>query len=189
MPVIRVDLIRGYDGETKRRLGEALTAAVRTTINAPLDGITVILTEAEPDGYWRGAKSRRPGAPVHDPASRVRAYLEAVGARDFDRARTFLADGFRMVFPGGVEMTRLEELAEWAATRYRRIAKTIDGIETCPGIETQTVWCFGTLSGVWPDGTSFDGIRFTDRFVLSNDMIVEQQVWNDIAETFHSESV
>ena len=189
MPVVRVDLILGYDSDTKRRLGQALTAAVRATIDAPLDGITVVMEEADPDAYLRGGQCRQPGPVKPDPAERVRTFLEAMAARDFAVARTYVADGFRMVFPGGVAMTRFEELSAWAAARYQRIAKTIDGIEICPGLDNQVVWCFGTLSGAWLDGTHFAGIRFTDRFVLCNDLIVEQQVWNDLAETSRSVTV
>ncbi|MGB1034547.1 MAG: 4-oxalocrotonate tautomerase, partial [Primorskyibacter sp.] len=45
------------------------------------------------------------------------------------------------------------------------------------------VYCRGTLSGEWPDGTAFDAIRFIDRFEIVGDKITKQDVWNDIAET------
>ncbi|EDZ42034.1 4-oxalocrotonate tautomerase [Rhodobacteraceae bacterium HTCC2083] len=45
------------------------------------------------------------------------------------------------------------------------------------------VYCRGTLSGEWPDGTTFTGIRFIDRFEVVGDKLTQQDVWNDIAET------
>ena len=44
------------------------------------------------------------------------------------------------------------------------------------------VFCFGTLSGSWLDGSGFSGIRFVDRFELEGETIVSQMVWNDMAE-------
>ena len=40
----------------------------------------------------------------------------------------------------------------------------------------------GTLAGEWPDGTAFSGIRFIDRFEVTDGKITQQDVWNDIAE-------
>ena len=38
------------------------------------------------------------------------------------------------------------------------------------------------MTGSWPDGRSFQGVRFCDRVVLRNGLIVEMQVWSDLAE-------
>ena len=40
----------------------------------------------------------------------------------------------------------------------------------------------GTMAGAWLDGTPFTGVRFCDRLVLRNGLLVEMQVWNDLAE-------
>ena len=40
----------------------------------------------------------------------------------------------------------------------------------------------GTLQGEWPDGISFQGICFIDRFELADGRITRQDVWNDLAE-------
>jgi len=108
----------------------------------------------------------------------VRDYLAAMEARDLPRARAHLAPGFRMTFPGGTTMTTLEELIAWAAPRYRFVTKTYDGFDALGGV----VVCFGTLAGEWPDGTPFAGIRFIDRFELSDGRITRQDVWNDLGE-------
>ena len=48
--------------------------------------------------------------------------------------------------------------------------------------DVRLVYCFGTLSGEWLDGTSFEGIRFIDRFEVVGDKISRQDVWNDMGE-------
>ena len=45
------------------------------------------------------------------------------------------------------------------------------------------VYVSGTLSGEWPDGAAFTGIRFIDRFEVERGLIRCQDVWNDLAET------
>jgi len=121
---------------------------------------------------------------VPTPRETVRAYLDAMEKRDIDTAQSFLADGFTMRFPGTPPMTALSELIAWAAPRYRFVSKTYDGYDTVGGEDgTAIVYCRGTLSGEWPDGTAFSGIRFIDRFELSGAKITRQDVWNDLAET------
>ena len=120
-----------------------------------------------------------PGNPAEILADR---FLEAMGRRDFAAAETFLAPGFTMTFPGGRRFTRLAELSEFAQSRYRFVRKRIEAFETVPGEGAQQVWVLGTLEGEWPDGTPFDGIRFVDRFTVRGDRLVEQRVWNDLAE-------
>lgn len=183
MPVIRVTLIEGYPDETRQRLGLALTSAVRATIAAPLDGITVAIEEVKPSNYMRGGQSRTPGKSLAEPVARIREFLEAMEARDLEKAKTFLAPEFRMTFPGGEEFSRLEELIAWAGPRYNFVRKTYERFDTSVGADGAVVYCFGTLDGEWPDGTAFSGIRFIDRFEFSGDLIVRQQVWNDLAES------
>jgi hypothetical protein len=112
----------------------------------------------------------------------VRDFLAAMEARDLERARSFLAEGFVMHFPGGPAMTTLEELIAWAAPRYSGVRKTYEGVDVMPGAGETIVYCFGTLSGAWPDGESFQGIRFIDRFTVAGNRILDQRVWNDLAE-------
>lgn len=183
MPVIMVTLIEGYDEETRRDLSTRLTDAARNAIGAPPDGITVILNEVPATNYMRGRTSRIPGAPLPAPAQVARDYLEAMERRDLEGASAFLAEGFAMTFPGGATFSRPEELMEWATGRYRSIAKTYERFDEAPCAEGAVVYCFGTLSGEWPDGTAFSGIRFIDRFTVAEGKLIDQRVWNDLAET------
>lgn len=113
----------------------------------------------------------------------VRAYLAAMEARDIRAARTMLDTDFAMTFPGGARFTTLEELMAWAEPRYRWVKKHYDRFDEAPG-ETgeRIVYCYGTLFGEWPDGTPFGGIRFIDRFAIRDSKLVDQLVWNDLAE-------
>ncbi|MEM7488405.1 MAG: nuclear transport factor 2 family protein [Pseudomonadota bacterium] len=113
-----------------------------------------------------------------DPAATCLAFLDALGARDLDRAARHLASGVEMIFPGPTRMTTLPELIAWSKDRYATIAKTVDGTDVAGG----TVYVRGTLSGTWPDGTAFAGIRFIDRFEVEGGLIRRQDVWNDLAE-------
>ena len=114
-----------------------------------------------------------------DASEIVRAYLAAMEARDLPTARAHLAPGFTMTFPGGIRLHSLEALIDWAAPRYRFVTKTFEGFDALGPV----VYCFGTLAGEWPDGTAFHGIRFIDRFELSDGLITRQDVWNDLGET------
>src|SRR5262245_41531163 len=98
--------------------------------------------------------------------------------RDLAAARTFLAPGFFMVFPGGRRFDTLEQLVDWARGRYRRALKKYDRFDTAG----DTVYCFGSLYGELLDGTPYSGIRFIDRFTVKDGKLVDQNVWNDMGE-------
>lgn len=117
-----------------------------------------------------------------DPAAIVRAFLDTMEARDLEGAKAFLADGFTMTFPGGGRFTTLDELIAWAAPRYRRVGKIYERYDVVPAGDGGIVYCFGALHGEWPDGTPFEGIRFIDRFTVAGGKLVDQMVWNDLAE-------
>lgn len=183
MPVIRVTLIEGYDDDVRGRLLEGYSQVTRTVLEAIPDGITTFIEEVKQTSYRRGNQLKFPKAPPPAPEHIVRDYLGAMERRDLETARGYLADGFTMTFPGGVQFTGLDELIAWAAPRYRRISKVYEGFDTVPGMEVATVYCRGMLEGEWPDGRAFSGIRFIDRFTVGGGKLKDQQVWNDLAET------
>lgn len=183
MPVITVTLIEGYDAATRRRLGERLTDAAMATIAAPAEGVTVIINEVAPASYMRGRTAKTPGPAPTPPAEVCLAFLDAVGRRDLDAAAAMTGEGFTMTFPGGARFTEFRQLLDWAAPRYRRIAKTIERVEEAPLGARVAVYVSGTLSGEWPDGAAFAGIRFIDRFEVERGLIHSQEVWNDLAES------
>lgn len=124
--------------------------------------------------------------PVSDPVQVVRDYLAAMERRDLAAAKAMLAPGFRMTFPGGHRLDTLEQLVEYAKIRYRSARKTYERFDLVPGAApaggASVVYCFGTLQGELLSGEPYSGIRFIDRFTVSGGSLVDQAVWNDMAE-------
>lgn len=182
MPIINVDLIRGYSSAARQLLAERLTDACTSVIKAPADLVTVLVREVDGDNYMRGRTHRSPGPAHADQADVVRDYLAAMERRDLAAAEAFLAPGFTMRFPGDRVFQQLAELIEWGGTRYQSIGKSIERVDVCPAATGAVVYCYGTLHGRWPEGGEFSGIRFIDRFEVSDGLLVSQDVWNDLAE-------
>ncbi|MEQ8658956.1 MAG: tautomerase family protein [Hyphomicrobiales bacterium] len=182
MPSVAVTMIEGYSEEAKERLCSALTGAVRQVVPAQPDGIIIALHEVPAANYMRGGKHRQPAPALPDAAQLVRQFLGHMEARDLGAARAMLAHTFTMTFPGGVTMNTLEDLIAWAKPRYSFVRKTYERFDTASGDEGPTVYCYGTLSGEWLDGTAFEGIRFMDRFETSDGKLTRQDVWNDMGE-------
>ena len=112
------------------------------------------------------------------PEQTVRAYLDAMERRDLAAAKAFLAPGFFMVFPGNKRFDALEQLVESAKGRYRSARKTYERYETAG----DAVYCYGKLHGELLDGSPYSGVRFIDRFTVRGGKLVDQNVWNDMAE-------
>jgi ketosteroid isomerase-like protein len=117
---------------------------------------------------------------MNTPSMVVRDYLQAWADRDLAKAKGFLADGFTMVYPGDARFTRLEDLAEQMAQRYRRVRKRFERFDEAPLKEGMAVYCFGTLYGEFADGRPFEGVRFIDRFTVRDGRLVDHRVWNDL---------
>jgi phenylpyruvate tautomerase PptA (4-oxalocrotonate tautomerase family) len=183
MPYIQVTLIQGYSDTARLRMSERITRAVRGTIAAPLDGTVVAINEVAPSSWMRGGKSfRSPGPEMADAAQLVRDFLTAMQDRDLGLAQSFLAPDFVMEFPGPARMHSLAELIAWAKPRYRSISKAYERFDECYGDDATVVYCYGSLSGEWPDGSPFSGIRFIDRFTVRGGKLADQTVWNDLGE-------
>ena len=112
----------------------------------------------------------------------VRTYLRLVEARDLDAASEFLADDVLIVFPGGRTFGSLTDQVASSAGRFRSVKKTLDQLDVVSDGAEATVYVYGTLAGQALDGSSFNGVRFIDRFALNDGQIVSQMVWNDLAE-------
>lgn len=183
MPIVELHVLQGYGPDAKRRLGESLTDAVRLVVPAAPDAITVMIHEMPTEHYYRGRTPRHGAPALSDPEACVRDFLNCMERREIDDARAMLGDGFTMQFPGSPEMTQLEELLAWAKPRYQSVTKTYERFDAMQSAgPAAIVYCFGTLSGKWNDGTAFFGIRFIDRFELEGGKITRQDVWNDMAE-------
>jgi hypothetical protein len=126
-----------------------------------------------------------------DPVELATTFLRLMEARDLDAAGRYLADGVTITFPGGRTFTNLADQVASSAGRFRGVTKTFDQfdvVERAPGGEgggggEHVVYVFGTLAGTALDGTTFNGVRYIDRFVIRDGRIVDQRVWNDLAES------
>jgi hypothetical protein len=116
------------------------------------------------------------------PTEFIREYLNASSERRMSDAASYLAEEAALVFPQG-RFNGLEAMAAAMSGRYRTISKRHDTWDVVETDGDTVVVTTGTLSGVNTHGVSFENIRFCDRFVLRNGRIMEQHVWNDLAES------
>jgi phenylpyruvate tautomerase PptA (4-oxalocrotonate tautomerase family) len=182
MPLIECTLIEGYNSDTRRLVSERITDAACSAIGASPEFVIVTVKEVAAENYMRGRSQKIPAPAPIQPDEIVKQFLSSMHNRKLDDAQKWLADGAEMVFPGGKRFTALVEIVAWAKTRYQSVLKTFERVETSFNSKDATVYCHGTLQGVWLDGTNFDGIRFIDRFSIRDCKITHQQVWNDLAE-------
>lgn len=115
-------------------------------------------------------------------AERVKSFLRIMEERDLETAKTYLAPDFKMTFPGGITMTSLDELVAWSKGRYRSVTKTFEDFDEFQDGEDTVVYSSGMLNGEALDGSPISEVRYIDRFVFRGGKIVDQQVWNDLAE-------
>ena len=120
----------------------------------------------------------------HDgPRALALRYLAAMERRDLDAARGLVSEDAVFVFPGGVRRSDLSAIVAGSSGRYRSIAKHIERCDLCERADgTAVVYVLGSLYGQWPDGSTFSGIRFVDRFEIEGGLISRQEVWNDSGE-------
>jgi hypothetical protein len=114
--------------------------------------------------------------------STVKRFLRTLEERDLERAGRLLSSDFAMEFPGNNRFGSLQDLVTWAAGRYRYAHKEYERFDALADGDATIVYCFGMLSGEWLNGAAFRDIRFIDRFVLRDGKLVDQKVWNDLAE-------
>ncbi|NIV50293.1 MAG: DUF4440 domain-containing protein, partial [Gammaproteobacteria bacterium] len=116
-------------------------------------------------------------------AGLVERFLRLVEARDLEEAGRYLAPGVTITFPGGRRFADLNEQVASSAQRFKSVRKDIETFDVVDGDTGTVVYVFGTLEGEALDGSAFSGVRFIDRFVLVDGRIVDQRVWNDMAES------
>jgi hypothetical protein len=113
---------------------------------------------------------------------KVKDFLRTMEERDLAHAQTFLAPGFRMTFPGGRTMNTLDELVAWSKGRYKTVTKTFEDFDVFEDGADTVIYSTGMLNGESLDGSPISEVRYIDRFVFRDGLIVDQQVWNDLAD-------
>ena len=104
-------------------------------------------------------------------------------ARDLEKAEAMMAPDARITFPGGAVYSSQAEMVQGSRGRYQWIKKTFDQADGLEDDEGFVVYVIGRLSGVNRHGVPFVNIRFIDRFVIQEGLIIRQDVWNDLAES------
>lgn len=113
----------------------------------------------------------------------VKRFLRTMEARDLEAAEAMMAPGARITFPGGKVYSSQREMVEASRGRYQWVKKTFDRVDSFTEDDGQVVYVMGTLHGVNRHGLPFSGVRYIDRFRLKDGLIVQQDVWNDLAES------
>ncbi|MER2268959.1 nuclear transport factor 2 family protein [Methylobacterium oxalidis] len=119
---------------------------------------------------------------VREAAAIVTAYLEASMVPDPETAARYIAPDLEIVFTGARRFRHPREVTAFNAGRYAWVKKSMERLDVVPGEGQTTVYSLGTLYGAWPDGTTFEGNRYVDRFTVRDGLIVTMEVWNDSAE-------
>ena len=111
-------------------------------------------------------------------------FLRLVMIPDPIAARAYTAAEMRIRFTGGREMREPADTTAFNAGRYAWVKKRIERTDVVAGAsdDEAVVYSVGTLHGAWPDGTSFEGNRYVDRYVVRGGLITDMDVWNDSAE-------
>ena len=126
----------------------------------------------------------KPDTALEAAARIVEEYLRLHMIPDPDAARAYVAPDFAITFTGGRKFKDPAEATAFNASRYRWVKKKFERFDVVAGgnHEETVVYALGTLYGEWPDGTSFSGNRYVDRYLLRRGKIVKMDVWNDSAE-------
>lgn len=122
-----------------------------------------------------------------DPITTVTRFVRLVEERRLGEASALLGADVAITFPGGRQFSDLDDQVASSAGRFREVSKVFERFDVLDGVvdgvEAQIVYLLGTLEGVGLDGHAFAGVRFVDRFVLRDGLIVDQRVWNDVTES------
>ncbi len=98
--------------------------------------------------YRRDGKVFSEGRAAHPLASEVvESFLQAMQDRNLPKAQSFFQTDFRMCFPGAVILHSLDELTEWAQSRYISIRKHYEQFEESWQGDATAVFCHGMLQG------------------------------------------
>lgn len=113
----------------------------------------------------------------------VKRFLQLVEQRQLEDAAHYLGPGVTLTFPGGRTFSNLEEQVASSSSRFQSVRKVHEQVDAVEVDGSIIVYSFGTLEGQRLDGRPFGGVRYIDRFVLRDGLIVDQKVWNDLGET------
>lgn len=112
----------------------------------------------------------------------VSNFLAASMAPDPVKAATFMTADVVITFTGKRVMPDAHHITAFNGSRYAWVKKSIGQYDCVDHGDHQVVYSNGTLYGEWPDGRTFSGNRYLDRYEIRNGKITHMDVWNDSAE-------
>lgn len=112
----------------------------------------------------------------------VERFLTFLGQRDLASASALLAPDFLLTVSGGHRFTKLQEFASFSKSRNGPTVKQRDRYEGFQTEASAVVYSIGRMSGAWLDGSTFEQVRYIDRFELKAGLIETMDVWSDMAE-------
>jgi hypothetical protein len=118
----------------------------------------------------------------------VNEFLRLSMIPDPESAARYTAADLKLTFTGKRAMRTPADATHFNASRYKWVKKSIERTDVVmPSADEAArgesiVYSTGTLYGEWPDGKSFEGNRYVDRFVVKGGLIKQMDVWNDSAE-------
>ncbi len=112
----------------------------------------------------------------------VSDFLEASMKPDPVLAATYMSDDVQITFTGKRKMENASVITAFNSGRYNWVKKSIESYDCAEKEDSVVVYSNGTLYGEWPDGRSFSGNRYLDRFEVKDGKIIKMDVWNDSAE-------
>lgn len=114
----------------------------------------------------------------------IQTFLRTMEARDLDTAEAMMAENALIIFPNNKRFSSQREMVKSAKGRYQWVKKTFDEVDHFTRDDgSEVVIIIGTLYGMNNHDIAFDSIRYIDRFVVVDNKISEQHVWNDLAES------
>lgn len=111
-------------------------------------------------------------------------YLQLCGERRLEEASELLGPYAKLTFPGAATFTNLQDMVADASQRYREVRKADSAyfIGRRVADNCEMVISTGVLNGTTLDGLDFHGVRYLDMLIFRDGLIVEQRVFNDLAE-------
>ena len=116
-------------------------------------------------------------------SSSVYKYLKFMENRKLDDAKRMLSKNFTMIFPGSMNFSNLDELINYGKKRQVSVFKTFESFEEVDKFSSKIIYVRGRLYGVSLEEKEFDNIRYIDKFIISDEKFIRQQVWNDFAKS------
>jgi hypothetical protein len=113
----------------------------------------------------------------------VRQWFDAVNLGQSSLAIGLMASPVAISISGGHRFSKLEDFMVFASKRYSSVSKQVDAFEACEAAGGVAIYARGRMSGSWQDGTTFEDVRWCDRFLVEQGLITDLQTWSDIAET------